>query len=116
MRGVEPSEYSSEVIENNGFRKDKWRASHLRTFKYKLWKKLNQEDLKDEDGVYYTMTYDQAIMLPLLEMAGNRSFFVSDVLHVYNKSNPLNIDKIKAQQQFDLAQKIRRKKIYERLP
>ena len=55
-------------------------------------------------------------MLPLLEMAGNRSIFVSDVLHVYNKSNPLNIDKIKAQQQFDLAQKIRRKKTYERLP
>ena len=115
VRGTEPSEYPKEVIKNNTFRQDKWRASHLRTFKYKLWKHLNYDDLKDEEGNYYKMTYDQAIMLPLLEMASERSRYISDILHVYNKSNPLNVDKNKAQEQYALAQKIRNKEPYERL-
>ena len=40
-----------EVIENNGFRKDKWRASHLRTFKTKAWKQIDLKDLTSVDGV-----------------------------------------------------------------
>ena len=94
LRGVEPSKYSEEVIKNNSFRQDKWRASHLRTFKYDLWKRLDHEDLKNDKGDYYEMTYDQAIMLPLLEMAGEKASFISDILHVYNKQNPLNLSLI----------------------
>jgi len=115
VRGPEPSEYSDEVIKTNSFRKDQWRASHLRTFKYELWKHIDHNDLKDENGNYYKMTYDQAIMLPLLEMAGDRSAYIPEILHVYNKDNPLNIDKNKAQEQHALAQKIRSKKPYSKL-
>ena len=115
IRGVEPSEYPEEVVKNNNYRQDKWRASHLRTFKHKLWQKLSHDDLKDENGDYYKMTYDQAIMLPLLEMAGGRSKYIPEVLHVYNKENPLNVDKIKAQEQYALAQKIREKDKYEKI-
>ena len=114
-RGVEPSEYSMDVINNNTFRQDKWRASHLRTFKHELWKNLNHDDLKDDEGAYFKMTYDQAIMLPLLEMAGERAKYIPEILHIYNKDNPLNIDKNKAQEQYALAQKIRAKKPYTRL-
>ena len=114
-RGVEPSQYPEDVIKSNSFRQDKWRASHLRTFKHSLWKHLNHDDLKYEDGVYYKMTYDQAIMLPLLEMAGPKSRYIPDILHVYNKANPLNIDKNKGQEQHTLAQKIRKKPRYARL-
>ena len=114
-RGVEPSEYPKEVVENNAFRNDKWRASHLRTFRYELWKRLNHDDLKDDHGDYFKMAYDQAIMLPLLELAGERARYIPEVLHVYNKENPLNIDKNKAQEQYDLAQKIRQKAPYNRL-
>jgi len=112
-RGVEPSEYPDAVVENNTFREDEWRASHLRTFKHSLWKHLDHDDLKDEGGDYYKMAYDQAIMLPLLELAGPRSKFIPEILHVYNKNNPLNIDKSRAQEQHALAQKIRTKKSYE---
>lgn len=114
-KGPEPSEYPKEVIKNNNFREDAWRASHLRSFKYKLWKNLDLEDLKGDDGEYYPMTYDQAIMLPLLEMSSERSKFISDCLYVYNKENPLNVDKIKAQKQYELAKKIRAKKKYSRI-
>ena len=115
QRGVEPSQYPNEVIKNNLFREDKWRASHLRSFRYSLWKNLDQKDLKDKEGKYYTMAYDQAIMLPLLEMASTKSKYIEETLYVYNKENPLNVDKIKAQQQSDIAQKIRAKDPYERL-
>jgi|6_EtaG_2_1085325.scaffolds.fasta_scaffold06618_3 hypothetical protein len=115
QRGVEPSEYSDEVIKNNLFREDAWRASHLRSFRYSLWKNLNQEDLKDKEGKYYAMAYDQAIMLPLLEMASTKSKYIEESLYVYNKENPLNVDKIKAQQQFDIAQEIRAKAPYKKL-
>lgn len=115
VRGVEPSEYPPEVVKNNAYRQDKWRASHLRTFKHKLWELLSHKDLKDDGGEYYKMTYDQAIMLPLLEMAAERAKYIPELLHVYNKENPLNVDKIKAQQQYALAQTIREKQKYERL-
>ncbi len=113
--GVEPSEYPLHVIESNAYRQDMWRASHLRSFRYDLWTKIKQEDLQDENGEYYKMTYDQAIMLPLLEMAGHKSRFISDILYVYNKENPLNVDKIKAEKQYALAQKIRGMTPYGRL-
>jgi len=115
IRGIEPSQYPEEVIKNNSFRRDQWRASHLRTFKHSLWNHLNHDDLKYDDGEYYRMTYDQAIMLPLLEMAGPKSRFIPDILHVYNKANPLNIDKNKGLEQHSLAQKIRNKTPYARL-
>jgi len=113
-KGVEPSEYPQEVINNNSFRTDQWRASHLRTFKHKLWKELHHDDLKNENG-YYKVAYDQAIMLPLLEMAAERAVYIPEVMHVYNRINPLNVDKTKQQEQFETAQEVRAKKPYQRL-
>jgi hypothetical protein len=115
VKGPEPSEYPDDIIKENRFREDQWRASHLRTFKKKLWNKISHEDLQDKDGNYYTVAYDQAIMLPLLEMARERSRYIPDILHVYNKENPLSVDKIKTQQQVNTAKEIRKKKRYKRL-
>ncbi len=115
VKGPEPSAYPQDVIDNNTYRKDAWRASHLRTFRKKIWDKINKEDLQDSGGNFYKMAYDQAIMLPLIEMSGDRSKYLESVLHVYNKENPLNVDKIKAQEQIKTAKEIRAKKSYERL-
>ncbi len=113
-KGVEPSQYPEDVIKNNSFRSDQWRASHLRTFKHKLWKEIDHNDLKNEEG-YYKVAYDQAIMLPLLEMAAERAIYIPEVMHVYNRVNPLNVDKIKQEEQFNTAQEVRAKKPYQRL-
>ena len=102
----------SKVV--NLYRQDQWRASHLRTFKYKLWKNLDQSDLQNDDG-YYKVAYDQAIMLPLLEMAGNKAEYIPEIMHVYNRINPLNVDKTKQQEQFQTAQEVRAKKPYQRI-
>ena len=113
FRGPEPSSYPKEVVENNGYREDSWRASHLRTFKHSLWKKIRDADLRDESGKYYEVAYDQAIMLPLLELAGHRAKYIDSILHTYNKENPLNVDKNKAQKQSQTAAEIRKKTRYE---
>jgi glycosyltransferase involved in cell wall biosynthesis len=113
--GIEASNYPEEVIKNNSFRDDLWRASHLKTFKASLWNKINSEDFLDDDGKFYEMTYDQAIMLPMLEMSGQRAKYIEDVNYVYNVSNPNAINKIKAQKQHNLMLKIRSKKKYERI-
>ena len=42
-------------------------------------------------------------------MSGDRATYISDILHVYNKANPLNVDKLKAEEQSRLAVEIRQK-------
>ena len=113
--GPEPTPYPREVIDKNMYRKDTWRASHLRTFRKEIWDKICKEDLKDLNKNFYKMAYDQAIMLPLIEMSGDKCKYVENILHVYNKENPLNVDKIKAKEQSRTAQQIRNKTPYERL-
>jgi len=69
--------------------------SHMRTWKSWLWKKINQEDLKDGSGKYWSVAGDLSFMFPMLEMSGEKHFkYISDVLYIYNESNPLNDHKI----------------------
>ena len=114
-RGIEPSAYNSQVIAGNNFREDSWRASHLKTFKYELWTHLDLEDLKDEEGNFFKTAYDQAFMLPLLELSAERSRFIPDIMYVYNRLNPLSVDKTKTQEQYQTMLKIRKKRKYTRL-
>ena len=108
--GIRPfnvTAYSKEVIESRTFRQDIWRASHLRTFKYKLWKSINIEDLKDSSGNFYRMAWDLAFMFPMLEMAGNRIKFIQEILYCYNVSNPMNDHKVDHSLQLKLEREIR---------
>jgi hypothetical protein len=50
--GPEPSEYPKKVIENNDYRSDQWRASHLRTFRRHLWDQIDHKDLQDANCDY----------------------------------------------------------------
>ena len=102
------TEYSAEVLESGDFRKDpQWRASHLRTFKAKLAKRLTRTDLTDDDDNFYEMTWDQALMFPMMEMARERVRFVSDILYIYNDDNPINDHKVDRQKQIDTGERIR---------
>lgn len=109
------SMYSDHVIENRLFRQDSWRASHLRTFKYKLWKNIKDEDLKTSNGVHFRMAWDLAIMFPMLEMAGKRFSLIEEPLYVYNMENPISDHKVSRQLQALTDQLIRKKRPYERI-
>lgn len=78
------SEYQSPNIPRN------YSPSHLRTFYAGLFKKINPEDLKHE-GQFYSMTWDMAIMLPMVEMASDgHVHFIPEVLYMYNHANPMS--------------------------
>ena len=113
--GEEASQYSQAVIDNNTFREDQWRASHLKTFKFSLWDKVKKDDLLKKDGEFYEISYDQVMMLPMLEMAGSRSKYVPEVTYVYNITNPNAVNKTKAQKQHEYMLEIRKKPKYNRL-
>lgn len=73
-----------DVIDNNSFRDNQWMTSALRTFKFKLWNKIDVNDLKNRDGIFFEAAWDLAYMFPMLEMAAHKSKFVEEILYVYN--------------------------------
>lgn len=107
---------SAEVLLKKNFREVPFAFSHLRTFKYKVWKEIQEKDLKDASGNYFKTAWDLAIMYPLLEMTGGESCkFINDILYVYNMDNPLNDCIAHAQLQANTAHYIRSKKPYGRV-
>lgn len=77
-------------IDTKTYRKNgQWLTSHLKTFRYKLWKNIKIKDLKDENNNFMKGDDDLAFMLPMIEMAGNKHIrFIEKVLYVYNDENP----------------------------
>ena len=107
--------YSKEVIEGNLFRESGWKASALRTFKRVLWENIKKSDLIDpEENRFYQVAWDLAFMFPMIEMAGDRSEHIRDILYVYNKQNPISDMYVNEQKQLDRAAKIRKKQKYEK--
>ena len=102
-----------EIVEKNTFRQFRC-PSHLRTFYSWLFKKIKLEDLLYK-GSFFPMTGDFAIMFPMIEMAGDRHLFISDVTYVYNMANELNDNKVNAQLQRDLDVLLRSRSPYSRL-
>ncbi|HRN78478.1 MAG TPA: glycosyltransferase family 2 protein [Candidatus Dependentiae bacterium] len=100
-----------EVIEKNAYRNYTWITSHLRTFYTWLFKKIKTEDLM-YNGDFFSVTWDMAIVFPLLEMAGGRCKFIPEVLYEYNMATPLNDFKTKLQLQQHCNRLIRQRPRY----
>ena len=116
IRGKFAKKISDDVVDNNLFRESDWMSSHLRTFRYKLWEKINKQDfVSSETEKYYKAAWDLAFVFPMLEMAGGKAKYVEDVLYVYNRSNPLNEDKINHNVQLTEEQEVRKKQKYSLL-
>jgi len=93
-----------------------WTMSHLRTFRRELFMKIAPEDLVDEDDYFYKYTFDQAMMYPMAEMSGPDHFReIKQIMYVYNRKNPISVDRIYREDQLRIEQQIRFKRPYERL-
>ena len=102
------------VIKKNSFRKHEWISSHLRTFYASLFKKIALEDLVYR-GHFYPMGWDLAFMLPLLEMSGSHTKFISDILYLYNRQNPISDHRVNFPFQQECAMSVRSRKTYSNL-
>jgi glycosyltransferase involved in cell wall biosynthesis len=104
--------------EFNNIRGSIWKASHLKTFKYKLFKEYLRQDpnllhMQTSDHQYYKMTYDMALMFPLLEISGyKKCFHINDIIYLYRiyPGNDHNVDRT---QQYSIEQELRRKNMFK---
>jgi glycosyltransferase involved in cell wall biosynthesis len=104
-------EMPREVIEKNAYRDFAWITSHLRTFYAWLFKKIKTKDLMF-NGDFFSVTWDMAILFPMLEMSAGRCKFISDVLYEYNIATPLNDFKTKLSLQEHCNRVIRQSQRY----
>lgn len=113
------SEYSEQEFSN--IRKVPFRVSHLRTFRAGLYQRIKEQDpnfscMKDSNGDFYKMTYDVAIMFPIMEMAGyEKTKFNDTILYIYNRENPISDDKVNQQLQWDIHKEISDKKMFNKI-
>jgi glycosyltransferase involved in cell wall biosynthesis len=113
-RGKFAKKIPNEIIEQQSYRNHQWMSSHLRTFRYSLWNKINKKDfINKETGNFIKAAWDLAFVFPMLEMAGHRARFIQDILYMYNRSNPLNEDKINHPVQLSEEAQVRRRQPYE---
>lgn len=104
------------IIDGTSYRESEWMSSHLRTFKYGLWKKIKKQDLINEKtGNFIKAAWDLAFVFPMLEMCGKKALYVEDILYIYNRQNPLNEDKINHDIQLGEEGYIRSKTKYEKV-
>lgn len=101
---------------NHNIRKIPWSFSHLRTFRRELFCKIKKSDLLDSDGEFYKCTFDRAMMYPMVEMSGkDRVRLVSKVLYIYNRHNPISVDRVHRHDQLRIESQISQKEQYSRL-
>lgn len=104
-----------KIFADQALRTYVWVSSHLRTFYAWLFKKINEQDLKD-NGEFFRVTWDQAMMLPMLEMAGfSHQKFISDILYIYNSATPLSDTKTALALQIKTKKIIRAKQPYKQI-
>lgn len=108
--------YPYEVHEQNAYRRDYWRASHLRTFRWHLYKQIREEDLLySKTGKYYFHAEDLATSFPCLEMCPKDKIGVVDFYtYVFNESqsNRARGEAREAEAGEDLEVEIRNRKPY----
>ncbi|MCX5922353.1 MAG: glycosyltransferase family 2 protein [Candidatus Dependentiae bacterium] len=100
-----------EIINNNAIRRAPWYTTHLRTFYAWLFKRINKEDLM-YDGKFFEVTWDQAFMFPMVEMAAQHAHHIPEVLYIYNQATPLNDFKVRLRLQLQMEKVIRSKERY----
>ena len=110
-----PRPYSSWTRFWRAYRKKAWRLSHLRTYKYLLWRQIKDKDLRDEQGNYLQVAADLATMFPMAEMAGRHLHFIPEVMYVYNDLNPIGDEKIHRAEQLRVNRQLRSKRRYSQL-
>lgn len=101
------------LLEPEKLREFPWVPFHLRTWKAFLWKKIKEEDLKDDEGNWLTVAGDLAYMYPMVEMAGIRhSRFLPQINYIYNYDNPLSNHHTNRERQLGNDQLIRSRPTY----
>ncbi len=89
-RTLWPQAYPPDVIANNTFRKHGWFLGPVRSHYAWLFKLIKLRDLLHY-GNFYSITWDVAMLFPLVEMASKGHFrYIPDILYTYNMENSIS--------------------------
>lgn len=100
----------------DNIRNELFTASHMRTWRAFLWRAIDTDYLKDDNGQYWEVAGDLAFMFPMLEMSGPEHYrFMNEINYVYNEQNPLNDHKVNMAAVNNIVSQIRNKSKYKRL-
>ena len=113
------SKYPHDIHLNNLYRKDLWRASHLRTFRWWLYKRIELKSMiYSKTNNYYFHAEDLATSFPCLEMCPENKIGVADFYTYVFNATPSNRERgIKRETEagFELEHEIRNSKPYEKI-
>lgn len=101
---------NDDVDRLNAHRQVAFPYSHLKTYKYWLFNKINREDLIDpKTGELWSAAWDHALCLQMVEMAGKKHIFrCQDILYILNRAAELNNEgKTRTAEQKEIEQRIR---------
>ena len=111
--------YNSDVHKNNLYRKDYWRASHLRTFKWHLYKLIKEKDIIfSKTNKHYFHAEDLATSFPCLEMCPEQKIGVLNFpTYAFNETISNRKRGIEREQEagLEIEQEIRNQKPYQQL-
>ena len=95
-----------KALKKKGIRAHPFVTSHLRTFYAGLFKRIKRQDFLHE-GKFFSITYDMACMLPMIELAEGHEYFIEEVLYLYNLENPISDFRRDRQEQLKIERLIR---------
>lgn len=109
--------YHAFVHQHQLYRRDMWRASHLRAFRKFLVKAIDPKDFVSRfDGKLFWHAHDLSLMFPMLEMCPPEKIGVIDFpTYVYNASRPARSREREATDNTKYETEIRTKKVYRRV-
>lgn len=112
-----PGTINRLITDTTTYRKQQsYCTSHLRTYRFKIYKKILDRDLRDINGNYYKTAGDVAVMYPLIEMCGiKRIKYIEKPLYIYNDLNPINDHKKNVVLQLNVLVELKNKYNYGEL-
>ena len=110
-----PGDYSEDTKKNKSYRKDKWRAMHLRVMKASLLKQVSVLDYMNEKFAFHDCATDLVESYASLELSEGKHKHVPECLLIYNKSNSELYDNSYYNQQKSSTEKRKRKGIVNRV-
>ena len=87
--GWNPKDYSLKTITNKSYRKDVWRATHLRVLKAEYLKQINPFDFIMENNEFIISSTDMVESFACLELSNGKHKKIEECLVIYNKDNSL---------------------------
>lgn len=91
--------YPAKAVRDNTIRSQPFLGTAMQSFKRALFDHITEDELKI-NGEWPQVSGDVALMVPLIELAGQRAFFIYDPIYIYNVTDQAD-HKIRPQEQID---------------